>query len=168
MVRKASIPFEQSYGITLSHFQTSTLTLIFRKYINRNKLRGRNQKRLVIVTNSSVEKVGFFMEKLKLQVDVLLAGIININEIYLVEQMEYDYLIVFSNRIASMLAELDYPCLKLHFYLTKEDIELLFSLGFSTSKRKIKTAYFIEEIRNMDKEQLKQYLLQEYDDFFLE
>ena len=82
--------------------------------------------------------------------------------------MEYDYLIVFSNRIASMLAELDYPCLKLHFYLTKEDIELLFSLGFSTSKRKIKTAYFIEEIRNMDKEQLKQYLLQEYDDFFLE
>lgn len=168
VVRKASIPFEQSYGITLSHFQTSTLTLIFRKYINRNKLRGRNQKRLVIVTNSSVEKVGFFMEKLKLQVDVLLAGVININEIYLVEQMEYDYLIVFSNRIASMLAELDYPCLKLHFYLTKDDIELLFSLGFSTSKRKIKTAYFIEEIQNMDKEQLKQYLLQEYDDFFLE
>lgn len=80
---------------------------------------GRNQKHLAIVTNSSVEKVGFFMEKLKLQVDVLLAGIININEIYLVEQMDYDYLIVFSNRISSMLAERDYPCLKLHFYLTK-------------------------------------------------
>lgn len=95
----------------------------------------------------------------------MLSGIININEIYLVKQMEYDYRIVLSNHIAAMLAELGYPCLKLHFYQTKEDIELLFSQGFSTSKRKIKAACFIEEIQNVAKEQLKQYLLREYDDF---
>ena len=168
-VIKASVgSYEKSCGIRLSHFQIATLTLIFRKFINKNKLAGRNQKRLVIVTNSSIEKIGFFMEKLKFRVDVKLTGIIHINELYLLREMEYDYLIVFSNRIASMLEELGYSCLKLNFYLTDEDFEYLEGLGFSTSRRKLKASVFVEEIQQLRPEELKTYLLANYGDYFLE
>lgn len=168
VVKSASRLYEETYDTVLSHFQISSLTLIFRKFINRNKLAGRNQKKLVIVTNSSIEKIGFFMEKLKLRMDVQLIDIIHINELYLLEQMDYDHLVVFSNRIAALLDELGYSCLKLNFYLTEEDFQSLYNLGFSTAKRKIKVSPFIGEIQGMEEKQLKKYLLEKYGDYFLE
>lgn len=168
-VVKSGIAFyEEAYGIALSHFQIASLTLIFRKFINRNKLAGRNQKRLVIVTNSSIEKIDFFMERLKLRADARLVDVIHINELYLLKEIAYDYLVVFSNRIVTLLNEGGYSCLKLNFYLTEEDFVYLESIGFSTSKRKIKAGPFAREIQGMDKEQLTEYLLKHYGDYFLE
>ena len=57
--------YEETYQTRLNHFQIASLTLIFRKFTNRNKLAGRNRKKLVIVTNSSIEKIDFFMERMK-------------------------------------------------------------------------------------------------------
>lgn len=168
IVKSAVQPYEECYSITMSQFQISTLTLIFRKYINKNKLTGRNQKRLVIVTNSSMEKIGFFMEKLKLRVDVRLIDVININELYQLEHLDYDFLIVFSNRIAMLLEEAGYSCIKLHFYMTDNDFLLLEEKGFSTSKRKIKAAPFVQSIAGMDSDTLTTWLVEEYSDFFME
>ncbi|MCD8223047.1 MAG: PRD domain-containing protein [Clostridiales bacterium] len=168
-VLKAAVkPIEQFYDFSLSHFQLASLTLIFRKFINKNKLAGRNQKRLIIVTNSSVEKTGFFMEKLKLRVDVRLEEVIHINELYLLEQMEYDHLIVFSNRIATLLHDLGYSCIKLHFYPTEDDFQFLFRQGFSTSRRKLKAPAFAAEISGLDPAGLSRYLVEHYSDFFIE
>ncbi|MCD8121823.1 MAG: helix-turn-helix domain-containing protein [Clostridiales bacterium] len=168
VLKTAVKPFEEFYGLPLSHFQISSLTLIFRKFITKNKLAGRNQKRLVIVTNSSMEKVGFFMEKLKLRADVLLKEVIHINELYLLEQIDYDHLIVFSNRIATMLSDLGYDCIKLHFYLGEEDYQLLFRHGFSTSRRKLKASSFVAEISGVSSNHMTRYLLEHYEDFFME
>lgn len=168
VVKSAICLYEETYGTVLSHFQISSLTLIFRKFINRNKLAGRNQKKLVIVTNSSIEKIDFFMERLKLRVDVRLIDVIHMNELYLLEQMEYDYLIAFSNRIVTLLSECGYSCLKLNFYLTEDDFIYLEDLDFSTSKRKIKVKPFVQEIQGINKELLTEYLLNKYSDYFLE
>lgn len=83
--------YEETYQTRLSHFQIASLTLIFRKFTNRNKLAGRNRKKLVIVTNSSIEKIDFFMERMKFRVDVELLDVININELYLLEKLDYDF-----------------------------------------------------------------------------
>lgn len=160
--------YEETYHTQLNHFQIASLTLIFRKFINRNKLAGRNQKKLVIVTNSSIEKIDFFMERMKFRVDVKLLDVININELYLLEKLEYDFLIVFSNRIAAMLDSLGYSCIKLHFYLTEEDFVLLNQLGFSTSRRKLKIRPFLSELRGLNDKEAEAYLLKKYSDFFLE
>ena len=168
VIKASTGSYERNYGIRLSHFQIATLTLIFRKFVNKNKLAGRNQKRLVIVTNSSIEKIGFFMEKLKFRVDAKLVSVIHINELYLLKEMEYDCLIVFSNRIASMLEERGYSCLKLNFYLTNEDFSHLDSLGFSTSRRKLKASALARELQHMSPEEMEAYLLAHYSDYFLE
>lgn len=122
----------------------------------------------MIVTNSSIEKIDFFMERMKFRVDVELLDVININELYLLEKLDYDFLIVFSNRISTMLDSLGYSCVKLHFYLTETDFELLNHLGFSTSRRKLKIGAFLAEIRGMDERKATDYLLERYSDFFLE
>lgn len=168
IIKAAASPCEEHYGLCFSQLQISSLTLIFRKYINKNKLAGRNQKKLVIVTNSSIEKIGFFMEQLKLRVDVALVDVININELYMLEEKEYDYLIVFSNRIGTLLEEAGYPYIKLHFYLGEDDYRLLEENGFSTSKRKIKVSQFIQSTASMDRETLASYLLEKYSGFFME
>lgn len=168
VVKSAICLYEETYDTSLSHFQIASLTLIFRKFINRNKLAGRNQKKLVIVTNSSIEKIDFFMERLKLRVDVRLIDVIHMNELYLLRQIEYDYLVAFSNRIVTLLNEWGYSCLKLNFYPTEDDFMFLENLGFSTSKRKIKAKPFVQEIQGMDEEQLTEYLLDKYSDYFLE
>ena len=160
--------YEETYQTRLSHFQIASLTLIFRKFTNRNKLAGRNRKKLVIVTNSSIEKIDFFMERMKFRVDVELLDVININELYLLEKLDYDFLIVFSNRISTMLDSLGYSCVKLHFYLTEQDFELLNHMGFSTSRRKLKIGAFLAEIRGMEEREATDYLLERYSDFFLE
>ena len=87
---------------------------------------------------------------------------------YLLEKLDYDFLIVFSNRISTMLDSLGYSCVKLHFYLTEADFELLNHLGFSTSRRKLKIGAFLAEIRGMDERKATDYLLERYSDFFLE
>ena len=48
------------------------------------------------------------MERMKFRVDVELLDVININELYLLEKLDYDFLIVFSNRISTMLDSLGY------------------------------------------------------------
>ncbi|MGN8799384.1 hypothetical protein ACTNCH_02190 [Candidatus Merdisoma sp. HCP28S3_D10] len=160
--------YEETYQTRLNHFQIASLTLIFRKFINRNKLAGRNRKKLVIVTNSSIEKIDFFMERMKFRVDAELLDVININELYLLPKYDYDFLIVFSNRIATMLDALGYSCVKLHFYLTEPDFDLLNQLGFSTSRRKLKIRPFLSELQGMDEKAAADYLLEHYSDYFLE
>lgn len=159
---------ESSYQITISPSQIASLTLIFRTYTDKNKLAGRNQKRLVVVTNSSMEKILFFIGKMKLTFDVRLIDVININELHRIQNLSYDYLIVFSNRISMLLAENGYSSLKLNFYLTEDDLRLLEKSGFSTSRRKIRVSSFLNATTGMDRETLSRYLLSQYEDFFME
>lgn len=168
VIRASITEYEGTYQTRLNHFQIASLTLIFRKFINRNKLAGRNRKKLVIVTNSSIEKIDFFMERMKFRVDAELLDVININELYLLPKYDYDFLIVFSNRIATMLDALGYSCVKLHFYLTEPDFDLLNQLGFSTSRRKLKIHPFLSELQGMDEKAAADYLLEHYSDYFLE
>lgn len=159
---------ELFYGSKLTHFQIASMTLIFRKFIEKNKKAGRNRKRIVIVTNSAREKIGFFVEQLKLHVEIGDTQVLHINELYLLKDIPYDILIVFSNRIAMMVEEMGYPCIKLHFYLNHEDIDRLYEAGFSIAKRKLKAAEFVREIREIPDEKLESYLLANYEDFFME
>lgn len=158
---------EKQYGFTFSNLQLSNLTLLFSSFILKNKLVGRNSKNIVIVTNSSMEKIDFFLENLKLHVDIAKTHIIHINELHVINDLNYDFIITFSNRISTLLSKDNFPSLKLNFYLTKDDISLLHSVGFSTSKRKISSAHFVEEIDGMTKDELKEFLVEKYSNNFL-
>lgn len=107
------------------------------------------------------------MEILKIYTDVDIVLKININELYLLKDTEYDLIITFSNRIKSLLEFNGYENIKLNFYLGNEDVEKLFSLGVSTGSRKIKVNGFIEEIKGKSEEEIKELLLNKYEHYFL-
>lgn len=71
-----------SEKITLDERQISTLTLIFREHVLKNKIAGRNLKKVVIITNSAKEKSTFFSQQLLYYFDTKVIAILNINELY--------------------------------------------------------------------------------------
>ncbi|MBT2698979.1 helix-turn-helix domain-containing protein [Bacillus sp. ISL-40] len=168
IVSRAIPVIESKIDIQFTRQQISTLTLIFRKFIMENKIIGRNSKRIVIVTNSTVEKTSFFVENLRHYVDVTIVENININELHLLKDLDYNSIITFSNRIATLLGEENYTCIKLNFYLHPDDIEKLLGLGFSSSsRRKILSDPFLDEIANKSPSEIKKLLLQKFSSHFL-
>lgn len=66
-----------SEKITLGERQISTLTLIFREHVLKNKIAGRNLKKVVIITNSAKEKSTFFSQQLLYYFDTKVIAILN-------------------------------------------------------------------------------------------
>lgn len=153
---------------TLNENQIATLTLIFRNHVLKNKISGRNRKRIIIVTNSAKEKTNFFAELLNYYMDVEIIEDIHINELYRIRLLKFDYLITFSNRISSILAENNYPVIKLNYYLHDEDIDLLLNLNFSSnSNRKLIAEDICKELNSIPQNEHVAYLINNYPNFFI-
>jgi len=158
---------ENIYDMDFKPSQIAALALIFRKYVLRNRIAGRNVKKIVIVTNSSMEMTNFFYYFLKQYIDVELIGVVNINELYMLDSLRYDCIFTFSNRIKTLLAELGIECMRLNFYITHDEINQLTENGFSTAIRRIHPDAFINDIRGKSDVEIKAYLLTRYPDFFI-
>lgn len=157
-----------STHLSLDTYQLGTITLLFREHVLKNKISGRNRKKIVIVTNSAKEKSDFFAQQLAYYFDIKVIGYINIQEIHHLDLMKFDSLITFSNRISSILNEQGYPNIKLNYYFHDEDIQYLTKLNFSlNSHRKLLADDFVEKTRHIPSDQLSGFLKQEYPNFFV-
>lgn len=167
VVKESVNIIEDKYKMAFIHQQIAALTLIFRKNVMKNKLLGRNRKRIVIVSNSAIEKIDFFIEILKINTDIEVIAKININELYTLKELKYDMIICFSNRIKTLLEFNGYENIKLNFYLTHEDIDKLLALGVSAGGRKVKVETLLDEIEGKSREEIKKLLLTKYEPYFL-
>lgn len=157
-----------SAHLTLDTYQLSTLTLLFREHVLKNKISGRNRKKIVIVTNSAKEKSDFFAQQLTYYFDTEIVSYINIQEIHQLSLLKFDTLITFSNRISSILNEQCYPNIKLNYYFHDEDIQYLTKLNFSlNSHRKLVADHFVAEIKRVSSDQLAPFLKDNYPNFFV-
>ncbi|AHG22755.1 hypothetical protein Z042_10835 [Chania multitudinisentens RB-25] len=166
-VSQATLPIAQHYQTTFSTVHLSTLVLILKKYELQNRIHSEYKQRIIIVTNSSESKVGYFKEVLKSHFHIEIVGCININELHLLEHIPFDLLITFTNKISSYLKYYQLDYIKVNFYLSREDISLLGKHGLSRAKKKIPAAAFIQEIEGLDRQQLRTLLEQKYPDFFI-
>ncbi|MGM0214490.1 helix-turn-helix domain-containing protein [Enterococcus sp. AZ109] len=157
-----------SSSFQLDEYQISTLTLLFREHVLKNKIAGRNRKKIIIVTNSAKEKSDFFAQQLNYYFDAEVVDYVNLHQIYKLGAFKYDHLITFSNRISGILTENGYPNIKLNYYLHEEDRKYLVKLNFSlNSQRKLVSEDFTKEIQAIPPEQLNTFLKQKYPDFFV-
>ncbi len=152
----------------LSDDQVSTLALLVRKHIMENKLLGRNTKRIVVVTNSSIEKADFFTANLNHFLDIEVVKIIHINEIFKLEQLDYDFILTFSNRLETLIKEQGFSCKKLNYYFHQQDIDELLQAGFSSSsRRKILAEPLLKQVDTLSKEDRASWLRHAYPSHFL-
>ncbi|MGL5422862.1 MAG: hypothetical protein ACRDAJ_07785 [Serratia fonticola] len=166
-VVQATAPIAQHYQTTFSPVHLSTLVLILKKYELQNRVHSEEKKRVIIVTNSSESKVGYFKEVLKSHFHIEIVGYVNINEIRTLEQIPFDLLITFTNKISSYLKYYQWDYIKVNFYLSRDDISLLSQHGLSRAKKKIPAEGFIQEIEGLDRQQLRTLLERQYPDFFI-
>nr|WP_159063834.1 hypothetical protein [Thaumasiovibrio occultus] len=160
-------PIEAAIGITLTDNHISTITMVVKKFVVLNKSVDRPRSRLYIVSNSSENKLGYFIEKLKTRFHIEVLGIVNSNEIIHIPTDEYDVLITFTNKIARYLSAFGLSSLKLNYALSDQDYKVLANAGLSRSSRKIPLTRFLSEMQHLSENELKQWLMANYPDHFI-
>jgi transcriptional antiterminator len=158
--------FTEEYKIKLNNIQISTLSLIIKKWLNITDSVKRNSLKIILVTNIVYERVQFFEELLKSYYDITLVGVFTLYDIEKIKTIEHDFIILFSNRMLSVIREEFKNAVKVNFFLSDDDIKLLNSLGFKSSRKRISLDDFINDIKNKPKEHLKKYIKENYDDYF--
>lgn len=166
-VCQAIAPIEQHYRTTFSPVHLATLVLILKKYELQNRVCSEYKQRIVIVTNSSESKVGYFNEVLKSYFHIDIIGCVNINELHSLEQLPFDLLITFTNKISSYLKYYKLDYIKVNFHLTRDDISLLARHGLSRAKKKIPLDEFVSASQGLDQQQMRAWLEQQYPDIFI-
>ena len=156
-----------NYHQTLTKNTISTIVLILKKFEIRMNSLNRSRKKIYIVTNSSDRKVGYFKTLLLAIFDIEIIDCININEIYILNHKNFDFIITFTNKISNYLKEEDIECIKINFELQPDDIALLIKSGFPSIKYKINKNKFISEIKNMNDDELNNYIDKNYSSFFI-
>lgn len=171
IIQKYTYIFEQTYQLNFYDDQLSTLTLLFQKAIIRNRIinkqGGNNKKRIVIVSNSSYERMQYFVLQLKEYVEVSFVKMITLNELYLLDNVAYDYVFALSERIFNILKNQNLPVIKLHYFLENQDIDRLLLYGFARIQTKFLTKDFVNDIQDMDKEEMIVYLKTKYSEYFI-
>lgn len=153
LIEKKVEGFKNQYSVELSEHQISVVCLIVERYIIKNRIVGMNNRKIIIITNSSIEKVNFFLEMLSQHVNFEMVSYLTINELYKLEDLTFDAILTFSNRITVLLAELGWRSIKLNFYLESSDIKTLLDNGFTSSRNnKLITEELINKLdRQSDK-----------------
>lgn len=159
--------FQQIYGLHFDDEILATLTLLLQKGIIRNSIVHTRLTRIVIVSNSSYERISYFIMQLKEYISVELVDIMNINMIHQLATLTYDYILCFSQRVFMLLKQQHYPVLLVNFYLEDKDIERLLQAGFTRMQHHFPTNDFVKEMKDMDSEQMIIYLKTEYSDYFI-
>lgn len=166
-VQSAVSEIEKGWQTTFSAIHLATLVLITKKYELKNRVVSEPKKRVIIVTNSSESKVGYFKEVLSSRFHIDIPVCININEIEQLQSREFDLLITFTNKISSHLryAGLDY--VKVNFWLTQDDFQLLRERGLASARKKIPADHFVQQVQGMRQAALRDFLERHYGDVFI-
>lgn len=156
-----------TWQVTFSSVHLATLVLIIKKYELQNRLVSEPKKRVVIVTNSSESKVGYFKEVLRSWFHIEITDCVNINEIERLQHQSFDLLITFTNKISSYLKYYQYEYVKVNFHLAPDDITLLRQHGLSRARKKISAEDVARQVQGMDTVALARFLETQYPDHFI-
>lgn len=169
LIKNLMEDYQNKYHFSLTEEQMSVVCLIIETYIMKNNVITKENPKVVIITNSSVEKVNFFLESLKEFVDYEMVSYLTINELYKLELLNFDYILTFSNRITILLRELGWQSIKLNFYLGNEDYKVLIDNGFRSNRnKKFKSEEFIEKLMQQKTNEEKiRFLRENYSEYFL-
>ncbi|WP_440895257.1 hypothetical protein ACS127_11880 [Amphibacillus sp. Q70] len=168
MVKKTIQEVETIVNIRFSRYQLSVICLIIGRFLMKNRLAGRNIKKVFVITNSSSEKVHYFEESLKRYVEFEIVGYATINELHKLERFDYDEVIVFSSRIQALLLQNGFSSVRLNYYLELEDVKRLIDVGFTSNhNRKLIASELAEKAAGKTSAEIVQLLKEDYDDYFL-
>lgn len=167
VIEKFSIIYEKKYRLSMNDDITSALTFIFEKATLRNRVINNRRKRVVVISNSSYERIDYFMTNLKVSLEIDYVDSLYLTDLQRLETLQYDYVFCFSERIYDILKSQDIPVILLNFFMTEQNIDALLLYGFERIKTKFLTKNLIQELANIHESQIEEYLKTAYPDYFI-
>lgn len=167
LIQRYLIYFNAAFHFQIMDEHICTLTLLVQKHILRNQIVCRSPKKIVIMTSINFERISFFLEQLRDRVSIQWMGTFNINELHMLNQIDYDYILCFSSRILNILNAAGLPVIRMNFFVTDSDISALLRCGFPLLRHRFPASSFALEVAGKSESELVEYLKQEYGDYFV-
>ena len=158
---------EEALGVSFDDEQHTTLALMLAMWRNRRQLIGSGTKRVAIATNSSQERVGYFIEQLRCEVDVEVIGVFDRSKMRVLTRASPDAVIVFSERMMGVVAEIGLKPILLNFYLEHGDIDHLLDQGFSSMRKHADAEEIVREVQNLGASAAAKFLREHYGGLFV-
>lgn len=167
LIQKYLIYFHAAFHFQIMDEHICTLTLLVQKHILRNQIVARNPKKIVVMTSINFERISYFLEQLRDRVSIQWMGTFNINELHMLDQIDYDYILCFSARILNILNAAHLPVIRLNFFVSDSDIDILLRHGFPLLRHRCLASSFALEIAGKNEAELVDYLKEQYGDYFV-
>lgn len=158
---------ESYLNITFHEEQISSMTLIFAKWMMKNRLLNSSKKKIVIVTNVGFERMRYFVEQLHSYINFEHVRTVDINEIELLKEIDHDLILTFSNRISTILEKNNYLPIKVAFFIENQDILKLLEQGCSIASHRLIAQDLVAELAPMNQDDQLQYLKCVYEEIFI-
>lgn len=166
-IKRELEPIRDYFQVSFQDEQISSITLIFSKWITKNRLFTDNRTRIVIVTNVSYERIAYFIEQLHTLIDFELTATLDINEINQLNDITHDVIITFSNRIHTILERSGYTPVKLKYFMDNDDLLVLLDKGCSLASRRLIAKDIVELLDDKPKDTQISLLKDTYEQIFL-
>lgn len=147
--------------------QINSITLIASKWFMRNQIYGNSQKRIILVTNIGYDRVNYFLESLHMYIDFKHIATVDVNELHVLDTYDYDLILSFSNRTATILNDLSHPSIKIEYFLDHDNINKLIDAGCSPAKKYIIGNDLLSKLNNKSKKKQLEYLRTVHGNIFL-
>ncbi len=167
LIQRYLVYFNAAFHFRIMDEHICTLTLLVQKHILRNQLVSQSPKKIVIMTSINFERISFFLEQLRDRVSIRWMGTFNINELHMLDQIDYDYILCFSARILNILNDAGLPVIRMSFFVTDQDISVLLRHGFPLLRHRFPATSFALEVAGRTESELVDYLKQKYGDYFV-
>lgn len=153
--------------LSFNEEQITSITLICSKWILKNQIYGEDAKRIILVTNIGYERVNYFIESLKSYIDFEHVATVDVNEVHLLDSLDFDLLLTFSNRTSSILKNLGHDSLQIEYFLDYENITKLYYAGCSIAKKHIIATKLLNDLEGKSRKKKLEYLRKKQGHTFL-
>lgn len=170
-IEKEIVKFEEFYPLGFNWNFYVTLTLTIQKNLLKNQLinhkENANRKKVVIVSNSTYERIDYFISQVKEKFEIEFISVLNLAQRFQLKNFSYDYIFCLSERIFRTLYDEGYPVLQLHYFLENSDIDQLEKLKFPNTRNKFLAKEFVEDLEGRSIDEKILYLKEKYSDHFI-
>ena len=145
-----------------------TLTLIFQKFILKNSLYDDHKTKVIIVTGIPYERLDFYKQQLNEHFNVDYVGHANLNSLHIIDDLDYDFIITFSERTYNIVSSKYERTLLTNFFIDIAEEDRLKSIGIQGKKTKIIASQLLSLIdQQKTNEEKIEFLLKSYPNTFI-
>lgn len=167
-IKKCAEILEIQLPIRITKDMLFTLTLIFQKFILKNSLYDDHKTKVIIVTGIPYERLDFYKQQLNEHFNVDYVGHANLNSLHIIDDLDYDFIITFSERTYNIVSSKYERTLLTNFFIDIAEEDRLKSIGIQGKKTKIIASQLLSLIdQQKTNEEKIEFLLKSYPNTFI-